>query len=169
MVALRQRPFARQEASLLQGSVSFCCPLRGCVLDGTPLLRVRIGRASSASREMMPLFDEKPEEKFDHMASAMRSEVPSCPYCVSGSVFREMKALENGRHMCEECGHIAFPGDSVLWCPCPKCLEGRFAAHCAGFKSVSQDRLSANVFLASNAAAKGDRCPLRAEVSTLLL
>ena len=69
----------------------------------------------------------RPEEEFDHMVSAMRSEVPSCPYCVSGTVFREMKVLGNGRHTCEECGHIVFPGDSVFWCPCPKCLEGRFS------------------------------------------
>jgi hypothetical protein len=34
--------FDRQEASLLLGSVFFCCPLRGCVLDGTLLLRVGI-------------------------------------------------------------------------------------------------------------------------------
>jgi ribosomal protein S27AE len=59
------------------------------------------------------------------MASATENEVPRCPYCVSGTVFREMKVLENGRQICEKCGHIVFPEDRVFWCPCQKCLEAR--------------------------------------------
>ena len=48
------------------------------------------------------------------MASATKNEVPRCPYCVSGTVFREMKVLENGRQICEKCGHIVFPEDRVF-------------------------------------------------------
>ena len=57
------------------------------------------------------------------MASATKNEVPRCPYCLSGTVFREMKVLENGRQICEKCGHIVFPRDKAFWCPCQKCLE----------------------------------------------
>ena len=61
------------------------------------------------------------------MASASNNEVPRCPYCVSGTVFREMKVLENGRQICKKCGHIVFPDNRAFWCPCPKCLEGWFS------------------------------------------
>jgi ribosomal protein S27AE len=62
------------------------------------------------------------------MASVTKNDVPRCPYCVSGTVFTEMKVLENGRHICEKCGHIVFPDNRVLSCPCPRCLEGRFSS-----------------------------------------
>jgi predicted RNA-binding Zn-ribbon protein involved in translation (DUF1610 family) len=34
-----------------------------------------------------------------------------------------MRVLENGRQICEECGHIVFPEDGAFKCPCPKCVE----------------------------------------------
>lgn len=54
------------------------------------------------------------KEKFDYMASATKNEVPRCPYCVSGTGFREMTVLNNGRQICEKCGHIVFPEDRVF-------------------------------------------------------
>lgn len=56
----------------------------------------------------------------------MKTEVPRCPYCGSGHTFKEMRVLENGRHICENCGHIVFPDDKSFWCPCQKCLAARF-------------------------------------------
>jgi hypothetical protein len=38
-----------------------------------------------------------------------------------------MRVLENGRQICESCGHIAFPEDRAFWCPCLRCLEVRFS------------------------------------------
>lgn len=57
------------------------------------------------------------------MLPAKPSDVPRCPYCVSGNEFRVMKILENGRQICESCGHMVFPEDRAFWCPCQKCLE----------------------------------------------
>jgi hypothetical protein len=56
-----------------------------------------------------------------------KPEVPRCPYCVSEGQFRVMRVLENGRQICENCGHIIFPEDRTFWCPCQKCLEARFS------------------------------------------
>ena len=61
------------------------------------------------------------------MEAAPKNEVPRCPYCVLGTVFTEMKVLENGRQICEMCGHIVFPADRAFWCPCQKCLEVRLS------------------------------------------
>jgi hypothetical protein len=33
---------------------------------------------------------------------------------VRGNQFRAMKVLENGRQMCEVCGHILFPGEQAF-------------------------------------------------------
>ena len=60
------------------------------------------------------------------MSAADKPEVPRCPYCVAGGQFRPMRVLENGRQICENCGHIMFPEDRAFWCPCQKCLEARF-------------------------------------------
>jgi len=56
-----------------------------------------------------------------------RSREPRCPYCVLGKGFRVMKVLQNGRQICENCGHIVFPNDMAFRCPCPKCLEANFS------------------------------------------
>jgi hypothetical protein len=61
------------------------------------------------------------------MVSATKNEVPRCPYCVSGTVFREMKVLENGRQICEYCGHIVFSDNRAFRCPCPKCVKVRLS------------------------------------------
>jgi hypothetical protein len=55
-------------------------------------------------------------------------KVPRCPYCASGRAFKPMEVLENGRQICESCGHIVFPEDRAFWCSCQKCLEARFSA-----------------------------------------
>jgi hypothetical protein len=39
---------------------------------------------------------------------------------MSNAECRGMKVLENSRHICDECGHIVFPGDSVLLAPVSK-------------------------------------------------
>jgi hypothetical protein len=57
-----------------------------------------------------------------------RKEVPSCrPYCVSGTLFTEMKVLENRRHIYRNRGHSVFSDDRAFWCPCPKCVEIHFS------------------------------------------
>jgi hypothetical protein len=56
-----------------------------------------------------------------------KPEVPRCPYCVSEGQFNGMRVLENGRQICEKCGHIVFPEDRAFWCPCQKCLDMRFS------------------------------------------
>lgn len=56
-----------------------------------------------------------------------KEEIPRCPYCATGREFRPMKVLENGRQICESCGHIVFPRDRAFWCPCEKCLAARFS------------------------------------------
>jgi hypothetical protein len=61
------------------------------------------------------------------IAPDAKAEVPRCPYCVSGSQFKAMQVLENGRQICESCGHIVFNEDKAFWCPCQKCLESRFS------------------------------------------
>jgi len=38
-----------------------------------------------------------------------------------------MRVLENGRQICEKCGHIIFPQDGAFKCPCLKCVEVDFA------------------------------------------
>ena len=60
------------------------------------------------------------------MSPVDKPEVPRCPYCVSEGQFNGMRVLENGRQICEKCGHIVFPEDRAFWCPCQKCLEARF-------------------------------------------
>lgn len=65
------------------------------------------------------------------------NRIPRCPHCVSRDQFRPMQILENGRQICQGCGHIVFPGDQGFWCPCPECvkthLSKRFrAAHRRG-------------------------------------
>src|SRR5215472_10816791 len=57
--------------------------------------------------------------------TAKRIDVPRCPYCVSQNQFRTMRVLDNGRQICENCGHIVFPEDRAFWCPCQKCLDTR--------------------------------------------
>jgi uncharacterized protein (DUF983 family) len=114
------------------------------VLRGTLQLRVGIGPepSISASREISrtlwqrPVWFQSQKEKAELMASATKNEVPRCPYCVSGAVFREMKVLENGRRICEKCGHIVFPDDRAFWCPCPKCLESRLSPTLRKIKSA---------------------------------
>lgn len=57
---------------------------------------------------------------------------PRCPYCILGDEFREMRVLDNGRQICEHCGHIIFPEDRAFLCPVQEilidgrqfCLEG---------------------------------------------
>ena len=61
------------------------------------------------------------------MSPPNNTDVARCPYCVSGNGFREMRVLENGRQICESCGHIIFPDDRAFWCPCQKCLEVRLS------------------------------------------
>jgi hypothetical protein len=61
------------------------------------------------------------------MAPANNTDVPRCPYCILAHHFRAMKVLENGRQICEACGHIVFPEDRAFWCPCQKCLEARLS------------------------------------------
>jgi len=61
------------------------------------------------------------------MPVGKESKVARCPYCATGTVFKVMRVLENGRQICERCGHIVFPEDRAFWCPCQKCLEARLS------------------------------------------
>ena len=65
---------------------------------------------------------------------AKKNQAPRCPYCVSGNQFKAMKVLENGRQICESCGHIVFPEDRAFWCPCQKCLQARFSRRVKGLR-----------------------------------
>jgi hypothetical protein len=57
---------------------------------------------------------------------------PRCPYCIVEAEFRAMRVLENGRQICEHCGHIIFPEDLAFWCPCQRCVEAHFSLKKAG-------------------------------------
>jgi len=35
-----------------------------------------------------------------------------------------MRVLENGRQICDSCGHIVFPDDEAFWCPCQEMSSG---------------------------------------------
>jgi hypothetical protein len=61
------------------------------------------------------------------MTTRQKSQPPRCPYCVSETGFVGMRVLENGRRICEKCGHIVFPEDEAFKCPCPKCIEVEFS------------------------------------------
>jgi hypothetical protein len=61
---------------------------------------------------------------------------PRCPYCILEAEFRAMRVLENGRQICEHCGHITFPEDAAFWCPCQKCVEVHFSLKNAKFFSM---------------------------------
>jgi predicted RNA-binding Zn-ribbon protein involved in translation (DUF1610 family) len=63
------------------------------------------------------------ESKCDPMTAAKKNKPPRCPYCVTGAEFKLMKVLENGRQICDSCGHIVFPEDRASWCPCPRCIS----------------------------------------------
>ncbi len=56
-------------------------------------------------------------------ALKMPEKRPRCPYCVVGGEFHLMSPLTGDRLMCQQCGHITFPGDPVFRCPCAKCLK----------------------------------------------
>jgi hypothetical protein len=59
---------------------------------------------------------------------ATKKEVPSCcPCCVSGTLFTEMKVLENRRHIYRNRGHSVFSDDRAFWCPFPKSVEIHFS------------------------------------------
>lgn len=61
---------------------------------------------------------------------------PRCPYCVVGEEFRAMQILENGRQICEHCGHITLPEDRAFRCPCQKCVGVHFSLKNARFFSI---------------------------------
>ena len=47
-----------------------------------------------------------------------------CPYCASGSDFRELiLQKEDGRFVCERCAHTVRPGEILYQCLCRGCLE----------------------------------------------
>src|SRR5579864_4517211 len=53
----------------------------------------------------------------------MNALLVRCPYCASGDEFRPMVALSDGRFICGQCGHLAFPNDRNFECACRKCFE----------------------------------------------
>jgi hypothetical protein len=54
------------------------------------------------------------------------------------SAFRTMRVLENGRQICEHCGHIIFPQDYAFWCPCQKCVDVHFSLKYSRFFSTGR-------------------------------
>jgi hypothetical protein len=66
------------------------------------------------------------------MIAATPDKIPRCPYCVWDGQFRPMQILENGRQICENCGHIVFPNDDAFWCPCPACIKTQFSPRIRG-------------------------------------
>jgi len=44
-----------------------------------------------------------------------------------GNWIRSHESFENGRQICEKCGHIVFPEDGAFQCPCLKCVEVRLS------------------------------------------
>ena len=83
------------------------------------------------------------------MTGTKQNRPPRCPYCVSDRELRMMKVLENGRQICENCGHIIFPEDKAFWCPCPKCIEIKlspvFGTHAVGRKTIRLKFTSRNL------------------------
>jgi len=63
---------------------------------------------------------------------------PRCPYCILEAQFRTMRVLENGRQICEHCGHIIFPQDYAFWCPCQKCVDVNFSLKYSRFFSTGR-------------------------------
>lgn len=44
-----------------------------------------------------------------------------CPYCAAGLEFKLMVGHLDGRFICAQCGHLAFPGHPSFTCSCPRC------------------------------------------------
>lgn len=57
------------------------------------------------------------------MASRSKLGPLRCPYCVEDREFKLMEPRDgaNGWYMCDNCGHLAMPGDSDFRCRCAKC------------------------------------------------
>src|SRR6476660_7964810 len=51
----------------------------------------------------------------------MKGMIVRCPYCALGSEFRLMVAHLDGRFICAQCGHLAFPTNPDFGCSCPNC------------------------------------------------
>ena len=48
----------------------------------------------------------------------MKQEEARRPYCIVDDKFPPMTVLSNGRLICQNCGHIVFPNDTIFRCPC---------------------------------------------------
>jgi hypothetical protein len=54
--------------------------------------------------------------------------VVRCPYCVEAGNFRVMTIAESGDgHMCNQCGHMVLPSNTLFECACKKCARFRIA------------------------------------------
>jgi hypothetical protein len=51
-----------------------------------------------------------------------------CPYCALGWDFRPLTPHQDGRFVCEKCGHTVRPGEIAYLCTCRKCLRLNDAA-----------------------------------------
>lgn len=86
------------------------------------------GWLSKKLEEMLPEFVAGKFRKMDDCLPVTkedgdpRKEV-RCPYCVGPDNFGPMKVLSNGQLICAECGHMVFPDDATLKCPCTNCVE----------------------------------------------
>ncbi len=86
-------------------------------------------RALEREEERLAAEDKKRilQQAAQKLKSIAHKFPPRCPYCVSETGFVLLKVLENGRQICEKCGHIAFPEDEAFQCPCLKCVEARMS------------------------------------------
>src|SRR5690242_19237906 len=74
---------------------------------------------------------------------ARATATPRCPYCVAGIRFKAIRILENGRQICENCGHIIFPEDKAFWCPCQRCLATRFSGRIRKLAKIATSEANA--------------------------
>jgi hypothetical protein len=57
------------------------------------------------------------------MGELYKPEVIRCPYCVATGNFKIMAMQPAGDwYLCDQCGHLALPSNSLFHCTCAKCV-----------------------------------------------
>jgi hypothetical protein len=81
---------------------------------------------SFAQRGLHDFFANEPTaltQETGQPGAVRTNEAPRCPYCTRNGEFRMMKVFEDGKQICEECGHTVFANDRMFRCQCHKCLN----------------------------------------------
>jgi hypothetical protein len=81
------------------------------------------------------------------MGDLYKPEIIRCPYCVDTDNFKVMAMQPAGDwYLCDRCGHLALPSNSLFHCTCAKCVGLKSAqvipAH-RGWTGDFQSRLRA--------------------------